>query len=66
MNEREVGQAYYSILQSIKDEINMSLSVSGIENGLSEDQIRIIIHSAQSSVDKIGGNAFNMLLKTFK
>jgi len=66
MNDKEFGKAYYSVLQTIKDSIEHNLLQVSRETGLSPEQLRKVTFIAQSSVDQIGGNAFNALLKSGK
>jgi predicted XRE-type DNA-binding protein len=66
MNDKQFGQTYYAVLQTIKDSIEQNLVQVSKETGLSQDQLRKVIHVAQSSVDQIGGNAFNSLIKSGK
>jgi len=52
------------VLQTIKDSIEQNLMQVSRETGLSPEQLRKVTFVAQSSVDQIGGNAFNALLKS--
>lgn len=66
MNDKEFGKTYYSVLQSIKDSIEQNLVQISRETGLTPEQLRKATFAAQASVDQIGGNAFNALLKSGK
>lgn len=66
MNEKDFGQTYYAILQTIKDGIERNVIESSRSANLNKDQINKVVTAAQASVDTIGGNAFNSLLKSCK
>jgi hypothetical protein len=66
MNDRQFGETYYSVLQTMKDSIEQNLVQVSRDTGLNSEQLRKVIFAAQASVDQIGGNAFNALIKSGK
>jgi predicted kinase len=66
MDETKVGQTYFGVLGSIKDQVADNLSTVCKELNLDQDSIRKIIFVAQSTVDGAGGLALPALLKSYK
>ena len=66
MNETKIGQTYFDVLGSIKDQVANNLNVVCRELNLDQEAVRKIIFVAQSTVDGTGGNALPALLKSCK
>ena len=66
MNETKIGQTYFDVLGSIKDQVANNLNVICRELNLDQEAVRKIIFVAQSTVDGAGGNALPALLKSCK
>jgi hypothetical protein len=64
MNQKEFGRAYYTMLSAMKDSVAMELGLELTRAGISKDVAQRMIATAQSSIDRIGGNAFDSLNKS--
>ena len=66
MNETKVGQAYFSIVGSIKDQTAQKLVEECRALNVNEEVIRRILFAVEATIETSGGNAFPALLKSCK
>jgi hypothetical protein len=66
MNEVKLGQTYFDVLNTIKDQIaNNLVEVTRGEN-ISPDVLRKLIYTAQATVESTGGNGLSAIIKSCK
>lgn len=66
MSEREFGSNYFAILAAMKDSISVNLAIVAKEMGLSQEQVRQLVATANQSVESVGSGGFKSLTKTFR
>ncbi len=66
MNETKVGQSYFSIIGSIKDQTSSNLVEVCRELNMNDEAIRKLLFTVESTIETSGGNAFPALLKSCK
>ena len=64
MGQKELGQAYFNALGSIKDRISVNLIEESAKLGLTKDQLHRLVFITNSTVDDVGGSAFTSLTKS--
>jgi len=64
LTESNVGKEYFEILRAINDQLSIRLAQTGIEMGLSRDQISKLIFVAQGTVTGVGGNGAKNISKS--
>lgn len=63
MDERKVSAEYVNVLAAIKDQIAVNVGEQAKKRGLDLDATRILIYTAQSTVDTVGVNGFSSIFK---
>lgn len=64
MNQKNFGRAYYDMLSTMKDSISMELGLELTRAGMPKEVAQRMIAVVQSSIDRIGGNAFDSMTKS--
>jgi hypothetical protein len=66
MNEVKLGQTYFDVLNTIKDQVaNNLVEVTRNEN-ISPELLRRLIYAAQATVESTGGNGLSAIIKSCK
>lgn len=66
MNEVKLGQTYFDVLNTIKDQVaNNLVEVTRNEN-ISPELLRKLIYAAQATVESTGGNGLSAIIKSCK
>jgi hypothetical protein len=66
MNEVKLGQTYFDVLNTIKDQVANNLVEITRDENISSDLLRKIIYAAQATVDSTGGNGLSAIIKSCK
>jgi len=63
MDERKISAEYVNVLAAIKDQLAANINEQSKKRGLDADSIRILVYTAQSTVDTVGVNGFASVFK---
>jgi len=63
MEERKISAAYINVLAAVKDQLAVNISEQAKKKGLDAEATRILVFTAQSTVDTVGVNGFTSIFK---
>ena len=63
MDERKVSAAYANVLAAVKDQLAVNISEQAKKKGLDAEATRVLVFTAQSTVDTVGVNGFASIFK---